>query len=127
MDIIFDRHGDCGCNHFGVITSWVGRINDVPIYLERFRVIDLIPHLRIDEKMKAFLYMANLLDRKRPIRVVEIYYDWYPHSTGWRRRGTQFALWIDDDLVDGLDDEVAITDSVIPVGRGAVEEGMLNH
>ena len=127
MDMTFDRHGDYGCNHSGVITSYVDRINDVPIYLERFGVIDLIPYLRIDEKMKAFLYKASLLDRKRPIRVVEIYYDWYPHSIGWRKRRAQFALWLDDDLADGLDDDVAITDSVIPVGRSAVEEEILNH
>ncbi|MDE0009921.1 MAG: hypothetical protein OXU36_02175 [Candidatus Poribacteria bacterium] len=71
--------------------------------------------------------MANLLDRKRPIRVVEIYYDWYPHSTGWRRRGAQFALWVDGNFVDGLDDEVAITNDVTPIARTAVEETMFNH
>ncbi len=121
MDMTFDRHGDYGCNHFGVITSCVDRINDVSIYLARFGVGDLIPYLRVDAEMKAFLYMANLLDRKCPIRVVEIYYDWSPHGTGWRRRGAQFALWLDEDLTDGLDDDVAITDSVIPIGRGVVE------
>ena len=127
MDVTFDRHRDYDYNYFGIITSYVERINDVHIYLERFGVIDLIPYLWIDEKMKAFLYKASLLDRKGPIRVVEIYYDWHPHSTGWRKRGTQFVLWLNDDLVDGLDDDVAITDSVIPVGRRAVEEGILNH
>ena len=127
MDMTFDQHRDYGGNHFGVITSYVDRINDVPIYLERFEVTDLISYLQIDEKMKAFLYKANLLDRKRPIRVVEIYYDWYPHSTEWRKRGAQFALWLDGDLVDGLDDDVAITHSVIPVARTAMEETMFNH
>ena len=129
MDMTFNLHRDYGCNHFGVITSYVDRINDVPIYLARFGVIELIPYLRIDEKMKAFLYKANLLDRKRPIRVVEIYYDWSPHSIEWRKRGAQFALWIDDDLVDGLDDDVAITDtdSGLPIARTAVEEKMFNH
>jgi len=127
MDLIFAQDRDYGCNHFGVITSAVDRINDVPIYLERFGVIDLIYYLRIDNKMKAFLYNANLLGRKRPVRVVEIYYDWYPHGIEWRRRGAQFALWLDDDLADGLDDDVAVTYSVIPVGRSAVEGGMLNH
>ena len=127
MDMTFDQQRDCGCNHFGVITSYVDRINDVPIYLARFGVIDLIPYLRIDEKMKAFLYKASLLDRKRPIRVVEIYYDRNLHGTEWRKRAAQFALWLDDDLADGLDDDVVITDFVIPVGRTAVEEGILNH
>lgn len=125
MDMTFDQY--YGCDHFGVVTSYVDRVNDVPIYLARFGVIDLITYLRVDEKMKAFLYWANLLDIKRPIRVVEIYYDWYPHSTGWRRRGAQFALRIDDDLADGLDDDVAITDSVIPVAITAMEEIMFNH
>ena len=127
MDMTFNQHGNYGCNHFGVITSYVERINDVPIYLERFGVIDLIPYLWINEKMKAFLYQANLLDRKGAIRVVEIYYDWYPHGTEWRKRGAQFALWLDNDLADGLDDNVAVTDSVTPVGRSSVEEGRLNH
>ena len=127
MDVTFDRHRDYGCNHFGVIISFVDRINDVPIYLARFGVTDLIPYLRVDEKMKAFLYEANLLWRKRPIRVVEIYYDWSPHGTEWRKRGSQFALRVDSDLVDGLDDDIAITDFVIPVGRSVVEEGILNY
>ena len=65
MDMTFDRHRDCGCNHFGVITSYVDRINDVPIYLARFGVIDLTPYLRIDEKMKAFsLYGKSIRQEK---------------------------------------------------------------
>lgn len=102
MDMTFDRHGDCGSNHFGVITSCVDRINDVPIYLARFGVIDLIP-CRGD-----LLRLVSTWNRVAKTR-------------------SPICFMAGDNLVDGLDDDVAITDSVTSVGRSAVEDGILNH
>ena len=67
------------CDHFGIITSAVERINDVPNHLTKLEVEDLINFLWINEKTNAFTYSADL-GRKNPIRVVEIYYDLRPRA-----------------------------------------------
>ena len=111
-------------NYFGVICSDVDRTNDVVVYLDKLGVDDLIPYLLINEKTKAFVYVADLL-RKDPINVVEIYHDWGPRSTEWRKRGAEFALQLDEDLIGGLDDGVAIPKLVVPFGETALEEVLL--
>ena len=112
------------CTHFGIISSRVDRINDVLNYLVRLGVADLIPYLLINEKTNAFVYEADL-ERKNIIKVVEIYQDWNPRSIEWRKRNAQFALQLDDDLIDGLDDDVAVTQLVVPFGETALEEVLL--
>jgi len=114
------------CTHFGTISSGVDRINDVPSHLVKLGVTDLIPYLLINENLKGFVYKADL-DRKNLIHIVEIYHDMRPHGTEWRERNAQFALWLDRDLVDGLDDDVAVTNFVIPFAKTALEEVMLNY
>lgn len=113
------------CTHFGIITSRVDRINDVVNCLEGLEVGDLIPHLLINEKTNAFIYEADL-GRKNPIKVVEIYYDWNPHSTEWRKRDAQLAWHLDEDLINGLDDGGAVPKFVVPFASTALEEVMLN-
>lgn len=60
------------------------------------------------------------------INVVEIYHDWNPRSTEWRKREAKFALQqLDEDLIDGLDDRVAIPKLVVPFAHTAMQEVML--
>ena len=114
------------CTHFGIIVSRVDRINDVINYLVGLGVDDLIPYLLINEKTNAFIYEADL-GRKNPIKVVEIYYDWNPHSTEWRKREAQLALHLNEDLINGLDNGVAVPKFVIPFASTALEEVIINH
>ena len=114
------------CTHFGIIASRVDRTSDVVNYLVGLGVDDLIPYLLINEKTNAFIYEAGL-GRKNPIKVVEIYYDWNPHSTEWRKRDAQLALHLDEDLINGLDDGVAVPKFVVPFASTALEEVMINH
>ena len=114
------------CTHFGIITSRVDRINDVINYLVRLEVVDLIPYLPINEKTNAFIYKADL-GRKKLIQIVEIYHDTYPRATEWREPYAEIALRLDDDLIDGLDDGVAVPDFVVPFARTAQEEAILNN
>ena len=114
------------CTHFGNIISRVDRINDVLNYLVELGLTDLIPYLLINEKTNAFIYKADL-GRKKPIQIVEIYRDTRPRATEWRERYAQIALRIDEDLVDGLDDNVAIPEFVVPLLDTALEEVMLIH
>ena len=112
------------CNYFGIITSSVERINDVRDHLTKLKLEDLIPFIRIDEKTNAFIYNADI-GRKCPTHIVEIYYDWDPHGTEWRKRHAQFALQLDTDLIEGLDDNIAVTELVVPFGETALEEVLL--
>lgn len=112
------------CNHFGVITSSIERVNDVPNHLTKLEVEDLIDFLRIDEKTNAFTYDADL-GKKTPTHIVEIYYALRPRSTEWRKQGAQFALQLDDDLIYGLEDDVAVTQLAVPYGETALEEVLL--
>ena len=112
------------CNHFGTITSSVERVNDVPKHLTELRVEDLIPFLWITEKTNAFIYSADL-GRKNSTHIIEIYSALRPRATEWRKRHAQFALQLDDDLIDGLDDDVAVTQLVVPFGETALEEVLL--
>ena len=105
--------------HYGIILSRVDRINDVPDYLIKLGGSDLIPYLLVDEKMKAFIYDAEFMMKKHPVRVVDLYYDFRPRSTDWRERDAEIAVWLDADLIDGLDDGIAVSDFVIPFGRTA--------
>ena len=114
------------CTHFGIIVSRVDRTNDVGNYLIGLGIVDLIPYLRIDEKTNAFIYKADL-GRKNPIQVVEIYQDSRPRATEWRERHAQFALRLDVDLTDGLDDGVAVTDFVVPFLQTAQVEAIINN
>ena len=112
------------CDHFGIITSSVERINDIPDHLTKLGVEDLIPFLWIDKKTNAFIYDADL-GRKNPIHIVEIYYALRPQAIEWRKRGAQFALQLDDDLIYGLEDDVAVTQLAVPYGETALEEVLL--
>ena len=114
------------CNYFGIIRSDVDRINDISMYLANLGVPDLTWYLLIEEKMKAFVYKADL-GRGSLIDIVEIYYDWNPRSTEWRKRNALFALHINEDLIDGLDDNVAVPQFVVPFASTALEEVMINH
>lgn len=114
------------CTHFGVITSRVDRTNDIYDYLVRLGVPELIPYLLINEKTNAFIYKADL-GRKNLIQIVEIYHDWCPRATEWREPHAEIAMQIDDDLIDGLDDGVAIPEFVVPFANTALQEIMLNH
>ena len=102
--------------------------------------------LFIDHKTQAFFYTAYLeeirsidvegdeiihsigtlyLEKKRPIHIVEIYYDLRPHAIEWRKQGAQFILELDEDLIYGLeDDDVAVTDLVYPFAKTALAEVM---
>ena len=111
-------------DYFSVIYSDVNRINDIDAYLTNLGVDDLIPYLLIDSKTKAFEYQTDL-GRKHLINVVEIYHDWSPRSTEWRKRGAQFAMQLDKDLIHGLNDGIAIPKLVVPFGDTAKEEVML--
>ena len=135
------------CNYFGIIFSIADRINDVPNYLTKLGVDYLIDFLDIDHKTQAFVYTAYLaeirsldvdgeefnyalgtlyLENKRPIHIVEIYYDLQPHAIEWRRQGAQFTLLLDDDLRYGFeDDNVVVTEFTVPFGKTALEEVML--
>lgn len=62
---------------------------------------------------------------KNLIYVVEIYYALHPWTTKWRNRGAQFALQLDDDLIYRLEDDVAVTQLVVPYGETALEEMLL--
>ena len=112
------------CNYFGIITSSVERINDVRNHLTQLKVGDLIPFLLINEKTNAFIYNADL-GRKNPIHIVEVYYALSPWAVEWRKQGAQFALQLDDDLMDGLEDDVAVTQLAVPYGETALEEVLL--
>ena len=113
------------CNHFGNITSSVERVNDVPNHLTKLGVEYLIPFLWIDEKTNAFIYHADL-GRKNSAHIIEIYYALRPQAIEWRKQDAQFALQLDDDLIDGLDyDGVAVTQLVVPFGETALEEVLL--
>ena len=114
------------CTHFGIITSRVDRTNDVRNYLMRFGIADLIVHLWIDEKTNAFIYKADI-GRKNPIQIVDIYRDIRPQATGWRERHAQLALRLDADLIDGLDDDVAVPDFVVPFLQTAQNETIINN
>ena len=114
------------CTHFGVITSCVDRTNNVSNCLIRLGVPELIPYLLINEKTNAFIYKANL-GRKNSIQIVEIYHDWCPRATEWREPHAEIVMRIDDDLIDGLDDDVAIPEFVLPFANTAMQEVMLNH
>ena len=114
------------CTHFGVITSCVDRTNDVPDCLIRLGEPELISYLLINEKTNAFIYKADL-GRKNPIQIVEIYHDWCPRATEWRKQHAEIAMRIDNDLVDGLDDGVAVPEFVVPFLNTAMQEVMLNH
>ena len=117
------------CTHFGgVIVSRVDRTNDVYnyFYFMKLGVADLIPYLLIDEKTNAFIYRANL-GRKNVIQVVEIYRDIRPRATEWRECHAQFALRLDVDLTDGLDDGVAVPDFVVPFLQTAQSEAIINN
>ena len=115
------------CTHLGgIIVSRVDRTNDVRNYLIGLGVADLIPYLQIDEKANAFIYEADL-GRKNPIKVVEIYRDMRPRATEWRERHAQFALRLDVNLTDGLDDGVAVPDFVVPFLQTAQEEAIINN
>ena len=114
------------CTHFGTIISRVDRINDVINYLMELGMTDLIPYVLINEKTNAFVYKVDL-GRKQPIQVVEIYHDIRPRSTEWRECSAQIALRIDEDLVVGLDDNIAVPEFVVPFLDTALEEVMLNY
>ena len=114
------------CRHYGIITSRVDRINDVYNYLVELGISDLIPYLLIDEKTNAFIYRADL-GRKNHVRIIEIYHDTRPRATEWRERYAEIAMLIDDDLVDGLNEGVAVPKFVVPFANTALEEVMLNH
>ena len=114
------------CTHFGTIISRVDRKNDVLNYLMELMMADLIPYLLINEKTNAFIYKADL-GRKMPIQVVEIYHAARPRSTEWRERYAQIALKIDEDLIYGLNGNVAVTDFVVPFLDTALEEVGLIH
>lgn len=114
------------CTHFGTINSRVDRINDVPEYLAKLEVRDLLPYFLIDEKTQAFVYEANL-GRKNLIHIVEIYQDLCPHGTAWRGRDAQIALRLDVALIDGLDYGVAVPDFVVPFASTAQAEAILNN
>ena len=114
------------CTHFGIIISRVDRTSDVFDYLTRLGVADLIPYLRIDEKTNAFVYKVDL-SRKNPIQVVEIYRDTRLRATEWRKRHAQLALRLDVDLMDGLDDGVAVPDFVVPFLQTAQDEAIINN
>ena len=114
------------CTHFGVITSCIDRTNNVPDCLIRLGVPELISYLLINEKANAFIYRADL-GRKNPIQIVEIYHDWCLRATEWREPYAEIAMRIDDDLVDGLDDGVAVPEFVVPFLNTAMQEVMLNY
>lgn len=46
-------------------------------------------------------------------------------ATEWRERHAQFALRLDADLTDGLDDCVAVTELVVPFDETVLEEVLL--
>ena len=94
-----------------VLLLLLERISDVPNHLTKLRVEDLIRFLWINEKTNAFIYYANL-GRKNPTHIVEIYYALRPQAIEWRKQRAQFALQLDDDLIYGLDDDVAVTQLV---------------
>ena len=112
------------CNYWGIIRSNVDRINDVDMHLAKLEVPDLTSYLLIDEKTKAFVYKADL-GRGSLIDIIEIYYGWNPRSTEWRKRNAQFALHLDEDLINGLDDGVAVPKFVVPFASTALEEVMI--
>lgn len=114
------------CTHFGVIISCVDRTNNVSNCLIRLGVRELIPYLLINEKTNAFIYKADL-GRKNPTQIVEIYHDWCPRATEWREPHAEIAMRMDDDLVDGLDDGVAVPEFVVPFLNTAMQEVMLNN
>lgn len=114
------------CTHFGTISSGVDRINDVPSHLANLGVTDLIFYLWINERLKGFVYKANL-SWKNPIHVVETYHDLCPRSTEWREQDACLALQLDADLADGLDEGIVVTDFVVPFYETAHREVMLNY
>ena len=114
------------CTHFGTISSRVDRTNDVPNHLAKLRVTNLIPYLLIKEITNAFVYEADL-GRKNLLHIVEIYHDVRLRGTEWRERNAQIALRLDVDLIDGLDDNVVVTDFVVPFAQTALEEAILNN
>ena len=73
-----------------------------------------------------FIYKANL-GRKNPIQVVEIYQDMRPRATEWPERHAQLALRLDVDLMDGLDDRVAVSSFVIPFFQTAQGEAIIKN
>lgn len=111
--------------YYGIVISRVDRINDVPNYLVGLGVDYLIPYLLVNERMNAFIYGANLVRRKHSTLIVEFYHDTRPRATEWREKHAEIALWLDEDLVEGLDYDVVVTDFVIPFGRTAHEEAGL--
>lgn len=114
------------CTHFGIVISRVDRMNDIPNYLVKLGVSDLIRYLLVNEKMNAFVYMVDL-GRKNPVQVLEIYHDMRLRATEWRERRAEIAMRIDDDLVDGLDDGIAIPEFVVPFVTTAMREVKLTH
>ena len=108
------------CPHKGTIMSYVERINDVPSRLAQLGVDYLIPYLLITEKTGAFVYEADLKGQKTTIQVVEIYEGL--QGTEWRVRHAQLAMQIDDELVDGLSDGVAVTKFVVPFAWTLIAE-----
>ena len=135
------------CNFFGEICSVADRTNDVPNRLTKLGVDYLKDFLFIDHKTQAFVYTAYLeeirsidvegdeiihsigtlyLEKKRPIHVVEIYYDLRPRSIEWRKQHAQFTLELDEDIIYGLeDDNVVVTELVYPFAKSALDEVML--
>ena len=134
------------CNFFGEICSVADRTNDVPNRLIKLGVDYLKDFLFIDHNTQAFFYTAYLeeirsidvegdeinhafgtlyLEKKRPVHVVEIYYDLRPRSIEWRKQGAQFTLELDEDIIYGLeDDDVAVTEFVYPFAKTALAEIM---
>ena len=58
---------------------------------------------------------------------MEIYHDVHLRGTEWREHNAQIALRLDVDLIDGLDDNVVVTDFVVPFAQTALEEAILNN
>lgn len=115
------------CDRFsGAIVSGVERTNDVIALLETLGVDYLVPDVLVDEKLKALLYKADL-GQGKIILVVELYYAWAPKSVEWRRRDAKFTLQLDADLIVGLEDGVAITESVAPSRTTAIQEMLLDY
>ena len=76
-------------------------------------------------KKRTPSYTMPIWEGKNPIHIVEIYYALRPRATEWRKQGAQFALQLDDDLIYGLEDDVAVTQLAVPYGETALEEVLL--
>ena len=134
------------CNYFGEIITIAERTNDVCQYLTKLGADYLIDLLYIDHETQAFVYNAYIaeiradevgseefnngfgilfLEKKRPIHVVEIYFNLRPQAIDWRMHREQFVIKIDNDHINGLEyDNVAVTHNVYPFAKTAFNEVM---